>query len=212
LNPRPFSIPYRQAAQSLLYLSAGMLALLALILLVALLGWDIGREALLVLVPSIGTSLAAWSLFFLMGLLTLGLTGFALTHPWLPENRPDSVLIHSEKGDVRIPLTAIEDYLQREAIRIPGVNHLRLRLENLDGLLVFFIQAFVTDQVSVPGITGELQGFIEHESLEVIGLKRIGPVHVMIKGISNDTRPVTLPMLAHHTNREVERRSRSNIS
>jgi hypothetical protein len=196
----------------MLYLSAGTLVILALILLVALLGWETGREALLVLVPSIGTSLAVWGMVFLTGLLTLGLAGFALAHPWLPENRPDSVLIHSEKGDVRIPLTAIEDYLQREAVRIPGVNHLRLRLENLDGLLVFYIQAFVTDQVSIPGITGELQGFMEHESLEVIGLKRIGPVHVMIKRICNDTRPVTLPMLAQQTNPEVERRSRSSIS
>ncbi len=212
MNLRSYSIPYRLIAQSILYCTAGGLFVIALFLLAALISWESGWRAVLILVPVAETSLAVWSLLFLAGLFVLGLSGFGLAHPWLAENRPESVMIHSGKGDVTIPLTAIEEYLQHEAVRIPGVTHLRLRTGCLDDYLVFRVEAFVTDQVSIPGIIEELQDFMESECREVIGLKKIGPVHVTIKRICNDTRPVPLSMLTQQTSHEIERHSRSGIS
>ncbi len=212
MSHRPLNIPYRSIAQSILYLSAGACTVVALMMVAAFTGWATGWQAVLLFLPVLETSFMAWSFSLFVTLIVLGLAVYALTLPWLPQNRPDSVLIRSKKGEVTIPLTTIEEYLQREAVRIPGVNHLRLRTTTLDGLLVFHIEAFVTDQVSIPGITGELQEFVEKESQEVIGLDRIGPVHVMIKRICGDTRPVPLPMLAHQAGREAVRRSQTGIS
>jgi len=178
----------------------------------ALLGWETGKKALVVLIPTTETNLMMWCTVFSSSLLMFVLAGFSLAHPWMPEKRPDSILIRSERGEVTIPLSVIEDYLQREALRIPGVNHLRLRTGCLDGFLVFHTEAYVTDQVSIPGIIEELQNFMEHESRDVIGLKKVGPVHVTIKRISNDTRPVPLPMLAHQAGLDTERCSQSSHS
>ena len=212
MSHRAHGIPYRTIAQTILYLSAGAFSVLILTMIAALSGWETGWRALLLLIPVLETSFMAWSFSFFVMLVALGLAVYALAHPWLPQNRPDSVLILSDKGEVTIPLAALEDYLQREAVRIPGVNHFRLRIESQNDLLVFRVEAFVSSQVSIPGITGQLQDFLEYESRDVIGLKRIGPVHIMIKRICNDTRPVPLPMLAHQASREKSRRSQSSIS
>lgn len=212
MNPRCPSLPYRLIAQSALYFSAGALAIVSLLVLVSLLGWETGRQAWPVFIPPDGSGLLAWAAAFLLGLCTLLVGGFALALPWLPESREDSVLIHSKKGEVTIQLPAIEDYLQREAVRIPGVSHLRLRTKNHEGLLVFHIEAYVTGQTSIPEITGELQNFIEYESREVLGLEKTGPVHVTIKRICNDTRPVQLPMLTHQAGQEVVRHNRSGLN
>lgn len=211
MNPRCVFIPYRLLAQSALYLSAGVVVVFSLLVLIALLGWENGRQALPVFVPAADSGFLTWAAAFISGLCILLVGCYALALPWLPDTRQEGVTLHSGKGEVTIHLTAIEEYLQREAVRIPGVNHLRLRATTQNGLVVFHTDAYVTGQFSVPEITSELQAFLDFESREVLGLEKTGPVHITIRRICNDTRPIQLPMLAHQSDQETVRRGRSGL-
>ena len=196
MSHRLSAIPYRLIAQVALYLSAGLLVIFGLFLLASALGWGKGPSLLATLLPAGENSANARILLFLCALLVCGVGGFALALPWLPRKSADCVLLHTNRGEVTIPLYAVEEYLQREAIRLPGVDHLRVRAARQEGTLAFHLQALVTAQVSIPKITEEIQSFVEHEVRDVIGLRYIGEVHLAINRISNDTRPIVLPALS----------------
>jgi hypothetical protein len=128
-------------------------------------------------------------------LLGMTLAGLVLGSRWLPSPGDGEVVLReTPAGTIQIPISAIREFLEREAIRRSGIDGLNVRLHEEGGRIAVSLDAYVTLENPLPLITEDLQDFIRSELIETVGLDAVGPILVNVKRLSPDTRPLHL----HH--------------
>jgi len=187
-------------SQAAHYLVAGVAVLLAGLLCYALLTSGSASAALHQLFPGMDTSLRTLVFLWLADLFLWGITGLALLHTFLPRQAGDLYLFSSDQGVVSIPLGTIAEFVEHEASRIPGVNHIRVHVYREGSSLALALEAQVTAQEPLPELTEDLRSFIQKELREMIGIRDVGPIHMNIQQITSDTRPVLLPHSSQRSN------------
>lgn len=181
-------------------LAVAITVLSAVFLSIALITSGPAFNALLQLFPGLETSSRTLALLWLSNLFLWGIAGMALLRDHLPRGKGDLYLVSSEQGVVSIPLETISDFVEYEATRIPGVNHIRARVYREGSSLALCLDAQMTAQEPLPELTEGLRSFIQKELREMIGIRDFGPIHITIQRITPDTRPMLLPSTRERTN------------
>jgi uncharacterized alkaline shock family protein YloU len=163
----------------------------SLFLIATAFGWQAGRDSLAIILPWEGWVLTSFAIG--LGLTGVGVAILAVSGPWLPAASDDPLSIETERGVIRIPGRTVVEYLEREAIRLAGINSLRVRLVRHDRKISLDLDALVTADRPIPDIAGDLQEFVKKELKQTLGIEEVEGIHVRIKKIAPDMKPVLLP-------------------
>lgn len=165
------------------------------VLIAAAIGWEPGRIAL--------SPLAVFETWWpVAGCLAGGvfLMAAALA-PWIAprfiEEEEELLFIQTAHGSVCLPTRTITDFLKREGSRIPGVVSLKANLIRQDGEIAVEVEASLVAESAIPEMAERIQAFVKKELGGTIGIRNVQTVHVHVRDLAPDVRPVVLsPFLA----------------
>lgn len=132
------------------------------------------------------------------GLFLVVLAGIARLGPRVPEPCGEEVVQRTDRGEVRISADTIVDYLEREAVRVPGVDTVKIRMETAAHGWTLRIEAILTNEFPLPALEERLQSVLETELKETLGVRDIEGIHLTVKRVLRDTRPLLLTSPARH--------------
>ncbi len=100
----------------------------------------------------------------------------------------DQTLVHeSDLGEVRISISAVENLVRRVARQVKGVRDVRGWVQPEGGRLHVRLRAVISPDVSVPDVSGDIQGAVRDCLKNVVGVES-GEVRVFVENISNEAR------------------------
>ena len=168
-------------------------------------GWNLG---LLAMGDLLSVDPEGWKLrllLFAIAVPAIALALFALLHPFFESPTEGEVSLDNEKGKVRISTRTISDYLQKKSGSIPGVETLKIRIQNEEGGKVsLHAEASVFADDPLPVVTKRIQTFIEEELKNTIGMQNIEGVHLHFRKIGG-FQVAALP----HTEKPADKKERA---
>lgn len=165
----------------LLTLYTLVIAILSLFVMAAYAGlppsWDSARLALL---------LARWEVIPVA--LAIFLFSLRVLLSGLKKERPGTTITHhSELGDVRISLTAIQNLAVRAAQAVRGVREAKVNVQLVDNLLVVNARVSTSLDNTAPAISATLQEAIKN-SVEASAGVLVKEVRVLVEDMSPSNR------------------------
>ncbi|MCG3196872.1 MAG: hypothetical protein GHCLOJNM_01352 [bacterium] len=170
----------------------GVIFLLGVSCIAAAFGWSQGLSSLSMLS---GLDSAGWVLRLLAGGIGALLISTGLLAGWGPrasEQQSEEVVQRTERGEVRISSEAIVDYLERESVRVAGVDSVRIRFERGAVGWTLRVEAILTNEAPLPILEERLQSVLENELKETLGVREVEGIHLAVKRVLPDTRPLLL--------------------
>ncbi len=167
----------------LLVVYALVLVALSLLALIMAAGWTTPIDYLQFAFSHTNTRWAVGIVSALLLLVGLNLL-FVNFHrrPGLP-----SVVHHTELGEIRVSITALENLVHRAARKVAGVKEIKPRIRPTgEGVMVLLEAVFLPDQ-NIPEISQQLQQQVKDYLQEAAGLDII-EVKVMVQNVSHEAK------------------------
>lgn len=99
--------------------------------------------------------------------------------------RKDTIVHHTEMGDVHITLDAVENLVEKAARNIRGVRSVKVQaLQEGQGLRIF-IKAVISPESNIPSVGAEIQEKVQEYIKNTVGIEMID-THILVENISND--------------------------
>jgi len=106
--------------------------------------------------------------------------------------QPRVHVVHvTELGEVRISREAVEHLLQRVARQVRGVRDVRPRATISGESIAAHLRIWVSPDVNIPGLAGQLQEELRRAVREVVGVE-LTELHVAVESITAEARRTRL--------------------
>ncbi|MEG6585634.1 alkaline shock response membrane anchor protein AmaP [Dendrosporobacter sp. 1207_IL3150] len=106
-----------------------------------------------------------------------------------PKNRRDTIVHHTEMGNVHISVSAVENLVEKVTRIIRGVRDAKISVvhDEQTGLKIS-IRASVSPESNVPAVTSEIQQRVKEYIKNTVGIDAV-EISIIVENISNDFKP-----------------------
>lgn len=101
-------------------------------------------------------------------------------------HRPkDTIVQHTDMGDVHIALDAVENLVEKATRHIRGVRGVKVRVTPEGNALKVYLKAVISPESSVPDVSAEIQKRVYEHIKNTVGVE-LADVKILVENIAND--------------------------
>lgn len=100
---------------------------------------------------------------------------------------PNSILIPSELGEVRISLDSIDSLVHQAVKSVKGIKDLKTRIVLREGGLFIYVKAILYGDRNIPELSQQMQGVIGEHVFNISGVN-VSEVKVLVENVATDIK------------------------
>ncbi|VBB08013.1 alkaline shock protein asp23 [Lucifera butyrica] len=100
----------------------------------------------------------------------------------------DTIVHHTDMGDVHISINAIENLVEKAARHTRGVRGVKVAVGTVGEALKVNLKVIVSPESNVPAVSAEMQNKVNEYIKNTVGVELVD-VRILVENISNEFKP-----------------------
>ncbi len=121
----------------------------------------------------------------LFGLILLGFSIRLLFAGIRTSNLKDTIIHHTEMGDVHVSLAAVENLVEKTARQVRGVRSVKVRVTSISQGVKVYIKAIISPESSIPTVGADIQKKVHDYIKNTVGVELV-EIRIFVNNISNE--------------------------